>query len=51
MVAVNTMFVTRLHERLGPMQYTDIMTGETKNTSMWMRHEGGITAGVMVQAS
>ncbi|WP_115440847.1 autotransporter outer membrane beta-barrel domain-containing protein, partial [Escherichia coli] len=31
----------RLHERLGPMQYTDIMTGETKNTSMWMRHEGG----------
>ncbi|HFV8087249.1 TPA: autotransporter outer membrane beta-barrel domain-containing protein [Escherichia coli] len=41
MAAVNTMFVTRLHERLGPMQYTDIMTGETKNTSMWMRHEGG----------
>ncbi|HCP1380649.1 TPA: autotransporter outer membrane beta-barrel domain-containing protein [Escherichia coli] len=41
MAAVNTMFVTRLHERLGPMQYTDVMTGETKNTSMWMRHEGG----------
>lgn len=41
MAAANTMFVTRLHERLGPVQYTDIMTGETKNTSMWMRHEGG----------
>ncbi|EHC2080138.1 autotransporter outer membrane beta-barrel domain-containing protein [Escherichia coli] len=39
--AANTMFVTRLHERLGPVQYTDVMTGETKNTSMWMRHEGG----------
>lgn len=41
MAAVNTMFVTRLHERLGPVQYTDVMTGETKNTSIWMRHEGG----------
>ncbi|EFJ2184141.1 autotransporter outer membrane beta-barrel domain-containing protein [Escherichia coli] len=41
MAAANTMFVTRLHERLGPVQYTDVMTGETKNTSMWMRHEGG----------
>ncbi|MED8850851.1 autotransporter outer membrane beta-barrel domain-containing protein, partial [Escherichia coli] len=41
MAAANTMFVPRLHERLGPMQYTDVMTGETKNTSMWMRHEGG----------
>ena len=41
MAAANTMFVTRLHERLGQMQYTDVMTGETKNTSMWMRHEGG----------
>lgn len=41
MAAVNTMFVTRLHERLGPVQYTDVMTGEKRNTSMWMRHEGG----------
>ncbi len=41
MAAANTMFVTRLHDRLGPVQYTDVMTGETKNTSMWMRHEGG----------
>lgn len=35
------MFVTRLHERLGQMQYTDVITGEQKNTSMWMHHEGG----------
>ncbi|EDQ4520362.1 autotransporter outer membrane beta-barrel domain-containing protein, partial [Salmonella enterica subsp. enterica] len=39
--AANTMFVTRLHERLGVMQYTDVITGEKKETSMWMRHEGG----------
>ena len=39
--AANTMFVTRLHERQGPVQYTDVMTGEKKNTSMWMRVEGG----------
>ncbi|MCZ8968973.1 autotransporter outer membrane beta-barrel domain-containing protein [Escherichia albertii] len=41
MAAANTMFVTRLHERLGQMQYTDVTTGEKRNTSMWMRHEGG----------
>nr|WP_283570635.1 autotransporter outer membrane beta-barrel domain-containing protein [Escherichia coli] len=41
LVAANIMFVTRLHERLGQMQYTDVITGEQKNTSMWMRHEGG----------
>ena len=40
-VAANTMFITSLHERLGKMQYTDSMTGEQKETSMWMRHEGG----------
>lgn len=41
MAAANTMFVTRLHERLGQMQYTDVTTGEKRNTSMWMRHKGG----------
>ncbi len=41
MAAANTMFVTRFHDRQGPVKYTDVMTGETKNTSMWMRHEGG----------
>lgn len=39
--AANNMFVTRLHERQGQMQYTDVISGEQKNTSMWMRHEGG----------
>ncbi|ELX7006571.1 autotransporter outer membrane beta-barrel domain-containing protein [Escherichia coli] len=41
LVAANTMFVTRLHERLGQTQYVDAITGEPKATSMWMRHEGG----------
>lgn len=36
-VAANNMFVTRLHERQGSMQYT----GEQKETTMWMHHEGG----------
>ncbi|WP_141008408.1 autotransporter outer membrane beta-barrel domain-containing protein, partial [Escherichia coli] len=39
LVAANTMFVTRLHERLGQTQYVDAITGEPKATSMWMRHE------------
>ncbi|MCV5539707.1 autotransporter outer membrane beta-barrel domain-containing protein, partial [Escherichia coli] len=39
--AANTMFVTRLHARLGQTQYVDAITGEPKATSMWMRHEGG----------
>lgn len=38
--AANTMFVSRLHERTGPMHYTDVITGEQKETSMWMHHEG-----------
>ena len=37
----NTMFVTRLHDRLGETQYIDVLTGERKVTSMWMRNEGG----------
>ncbi|EHS3895021.1 MULTISPECIES: autotransporter outer membrane beta-barrel domain-containing protein [Escherichia] len=39
--AANTMFVSRLYERQGPMHYTDVITGEQKETSMWMHHEGG----------
>ncbi|EOB2183960.1 autotransporter outer membrane beta-barrel domain-containing protein, partial [Escherichia coli] len=35
------MFTTRLHERLGNTYYTDMVTGEQKQTTMWMRHEGG----------
>ncbi|WP_185955850.1 autotransporter outer membrane beta-barrel domain-containing protein [Limnobaculum zhutongyuii] len=41
--AANTMFLTRLHDRLGETQYTDVLTGEQKVTSMWMRHVGGHT--------
>ncbi|MFA1613271.1 autotransporter outer membrane beta-barrel domain-containing protein [Citrobacter amalonaticus] len=41
--AANTMFITRLHDRLGDTQYTDMLTGEQKVTSMWMRHVGGHT--------
>ncbi|CBG90580.1 autotransporter outer membrane beta-barrel domain-containing protein [Citrobacter rodentium] len=41
--AANTMFITRLHDRLGETQYTDVLTGEEKVTSMWIRNEGGRT--------
>lgn len=41
--AANTMFITRLHDRLGETQYTDMLTGEEKVTSMWMRNQGGHT--------
>lgn len=40
LAAANTLFATRLHDRLGKMQYTDAVTGEQKKTTMWMRHEG-----------
>lgn len=41
--AANTMFINRLHDRLGETQYTDALTGEKKVTSMWMRNVGGHT--------
>ncbi|MDM2737649.1 autotransporter outer membrane beta-barrel domain-containing protein [Citrobacter sp. Ct235] len=40
-LAANTLFTTRLHDRLGETQYTDALTGEQKVTSLWMRHIGG----------
>lgn len=43
LAAANTMFVSRLHNRLGETQYTDYFTGESKVTSMWLRQEGGHT--------
>ncbi len=39
----NNLFNLRLHDRLGETQYTDIMTGEQKVTSMWLRNLGGHT--------
>ena len=41
LAAANTLFSTRLHDRLGETQYTDVLTGEKKVTSMWMRNVGG----------
>lgn len=40
-MAANTLFLMRLHDRLGETQYTDVLTGEKRVTSMWMRHVGG----------
>lgn len=42
-LAANSLFITRLHDRLGETQYTDILTGKQKVTSMWMRNIGGHT--------
>lgn len=41
LVAANTMFINRLHDRLGEAQYTDALTGEKKVTSLWLRQIGG----------
>lgn len=41
LAAANTMFISRLHDRLGETQYTDFITGEEKVTSMWLRQDGG----------
>jgi len=41
LAAANTMFITRLHDRLGEPQYTDALTGEKKVTSLWLRQVGG----------
>lgn len=43
LAAANTMFTTRLHDRLGDTQYIDMLTGEVKTTSLWMRNVGGHT--------
>ncbi|HCC5976845.1 TPA: autotransporter outer membrane beta-barrel domain-containing protein [Citrobacter koseri] len=39
--AANTMFVTRMHDRLGEPHYGDEITGEAKSSNIWMRHLGG----------
>ncbi|EBT5332808.1 autotransporter outer membrane beta-barrel domain-containing protein [Salmonella enterica] len=40
-LAGNTLFTTRLHDRLGETQYIDPLTGEKAVTSMWLRNVGG----------
>lgn len=37
----NTLFISRLHDRLGETQYTDFLTGENRVTSLWLRQDGG----------
>lgn len=39
--AANTLFNTRLEDRSGETHYRDLLTGEQKTTSLWMRNEGG----------
>lgn len=41
--AANTMFNTRLHDRLGETHYVDALTGEKAVTSLWLRNVGGHT--------
>ncbi|WP_410743296.1 intestinal colonization autotransporter adhesin MisL [Citrobacter portucalensis] len=41
--AANTLFMTRLHDRLGETQYVDMLTGEKKVTSLWMHNVGAHT--------
>ncbi|MDW2645417.1 autotransporter outer membrane beta-barrel domain-containing protein [Citrobacter sp. HN-141] len=41
--AANTLFMTRLHDRLGETQYTDMLTGEKKVTSLWLHNVGAHT--------
>ncbi|ENJ4070674.1 autotransporter outer membrane beta-barrel domain-containing protein, partial [Enterobacter hormaechei] len=41
LAAANTLFITRLRDRLGETHFIDALTGEHKVTSMWMRHVGG----------
>lgn len=38
--ASNTLFIHGLHDRLGQTHYIDLLSGEVKQTSMWMRHVG-----------
>jgi len=40
LMAANTLFNTRLHDRLGETQYVDALTGEKKVTSLWLRQVG-----------
>lgn len=41
LAAANTMFITRLYDRQGETHYTDVLTGEKKVTSLWLRQVGG----------
>lgn len=47
LAAANTLFNTRLHDRLGETRYTDVLTGEQKVTSLWLRSQGGRNSATM----
>ncbi|GKX52443.1 hypothetical protein SOASR029_27520 [Budvicia aquatica] len=41
LAAANQMFILRLDDRLDQTQYVDALTGEHKQTSLWLRNSGG----------
>ncbi|WP_127956542.1 autotransporter outer membrane beta-barrel domain-containing protein [Serratia microhaemolytica] len=41
LATANSLFSLRLHDRLGETSYTDVITGQQRVTSMWLRNEGG----------
>ncbi|WP_049850107.1 autotransporter outer membrane beta-barrel domain-containing protein [Trabulsiella odontotermitis] len=43
LAAANTLFNTRLHDRLGETHYVDALTGKESVTSLWLRNVGGHT--------
>ncbi|MGV3346358.1 autotransporter outer membrane beta-barrel domain-containing protein [Enterobacteriaceae bacterium LUAb1] len=43
LAAANTLFTTRLHDRLGETHFIDAGTGEKQVTSLWLRNIGGHT--------
>lgn len=44
LAAANTLFINRLHDRLGETQYINTLTNEKKVTSIWLRQAGGHNA-------
>ena len=43
LAAANTLFTSRLHDRLGETYYIDSLTGKKAITNLWMRNIGGHT--------
>lgn len=43
LAAANTLFITRLHDRVGETDFIDPVTGQKHVTSMWLRNIGGHT--------
>ncbi|MHA1081254.1 autotransporter outer membrane beta-barrel domain-containing protein (plasmid) [Enterobacter ludwigii] len=43
LLAANTLFISSLADRQGETAYTDVLTGEKKLTSLWMKNTGAHT--------